>query len=92
MKAVYDQIRTSSSSVEVLLNRNAGTFMRWALAALQRHQEIPVETADELLDQLEDASGEPVELAYSRRHHRGWTTGGRSPSTRPSTSPTSSTA
>jgi three-Cys-motif partner protein len=63
MKAVYDQIRTSSSSVEVLLNFNAATFMRWALAAVQRHKEIPVETADEPLDQLEDASGEPVELA-----------------------------
>lgn len=63
MKAVYDQIRTSSSSIEVLLNFNSGTFMRWALAALQRHQDIPVETADEPLDQLEDASGVPVELA-----------------------------
>ena len=63
MKAVYDQIRTSSSSVEVLLNFNAATFMRWALAAVQRHKEIPVETAEEPLDQLEDASGEPVELA-----------------------------
>jgi three-Cys-motif partner protein len=63
MKAVYDQIRTSSSSVEVLLNFNSATFMRWALAALQRHQDIPAETADEPLDQLEDASGNPVELA-----------------------------
>ncbi|HEU5115125.1 MAG TPA: three-Cys-motif partner protein TcmP, partial [Isosphaeraceae bacterium] len=62
MKAVYYQIRTSSSSVEVLLNFNSATFMRWSLAALQRHQEIPVETEDESLDQLEDASGEPVEL------------------------------
>jgi three-Cys-motif partner protein len=63
MKAVYDQIRTSSSSVEVLLNFNAATFMRWALAALQRYKDIPVETVDEPLDQLEDASGGPVELA-----------------------------
>ena len=63
MKAVYDQIRMSSSSVEVLLNFNAATFMRWALAALQRHQDIPAETTDEPLDQLEDASGGPVELA-----------------------------
>jgi three-Cys-motif partner protein len=63
MKAVYDQIRTSSSSVEVLLNFNSATFMRWALAALQRHQDIPAEMADEPLDQLEDASGGPVELA-----------------------------
>ncbi|QDV36972.1 hypothetical protein ElP_49030 [Tautonia plasticadhaerens] len=63
MKAVYDQIRSSSSSVEVLLNFNSATFMRWALAALQRHQDIPAETADEPLDQLEDASAGPVELA-----------------------------
>lgn len=63
MKAVYDQIRTSSTSVEVLLNFNAATFMRWALAALQRYQDIPSETDDEPLDQIEDASGGPVELA-----------------------------
>ena len=63
MKAVYDRIRTSSSSVEVLLNFNSATFMRWALAALRRHQDIPAETADEPLDQLEDSSGGPVELA-----------------------------
>jgi three-Cys-motif partner protein len=63
MKAVYDQIRTSSSSVEVLLNFNSATFMRWALAALQRYHEIPAEADDEPLDQLEDASGGPVELA-----------------------------
>jgi three-Cys-motif partner protein len=63
MKAVYDQIRMSSSSVEVLLNFNAATFMRWALAAMQRHKDIPIETADEPLDQLEDDSGDPVELA-----------------------------
>jgi three-Cys-motif partner protein len=63
MKAVYDKIRTSSSSVEVLLNFNSATFMRWALAALQRHQDIPAETAAEPLDQLEDASAGPVELA-----------------------------
>lgn len=63
MKAVYDQIRNSSTSVEVLLNFNAATFMRWALAAVKRHQDIPAETAEEPLDQLEDASGGPVELA-----------------------------
>ncbi len=63
MKAVYDQIRTSSSSVEVLLNFNSATFMRWALAALQRHQDIPAVNADEPLDQLEDDSCGPVELA-----------------------------
>jgi three-Cys-motif partner protein len=62
MKEVYDQIRASSSSVEVLLNFNSAAFMRWALAALQRLKEIPIETLDEPLDQLEDASDEPVEL------------------------------
>lgn len=63
MKAVYDQIRSSSSSIEVLLNFNSATFMRWALAAMQRYQDIPTETADEPLDQLEDTSDSPVELA-----------------------------
>jgi hypothetical protein len=63
MKAVYDKIRTSSSSVEVLLNFNSAMFMRWALATLQRHQDIPAETAAEPLDQLEDASAGPLELA-----------------------------
>ena len=62
MKAVYDQIRKSSSSVEVLLNFNSATFMRWALAALRRHQGIPVATEDEALDQIEDQPSEPVEL------------------------------
>ena len=47
----------------MLLNFNSATFMRWALAALQRHQDIPAETTEEPLDQLEDASGGPVELA-----------------------------
>ncbi len=63
MKAVYSLIRTSSSSVEVLLNFNTATFMRWALAAVQRHREIPTDTTDELLDQMEEPTGKPVELA-----------------------------
>jgi len=40
LKTVYDQIHRSRSSVEVLLNFNVVTFMRWALAALTRHPEI----------------------------------------------------
>jgi three-Cys-motif partner protein len=63
MKAVYDQIRLSSMSIEVLINFNAAAFMRWALAAVKRHQDIPAETADEPLDQLEEATEGPVELA-----------------------------
>ncbi|MDB5350669.1 MAG: hypothetical protein JWN86_1916 [Planctomycetota bacterium] len=62
ISAVYDQIHKARSSVEVLINFNAATFMRWALAALQRHQDIPVSTAEELVDQLEDASSGALEL------------------------------
>lgn len=40
LKAVYDQIFRYGASVEVLLNFNVVTFMRWALAALKRHAEI----------------------------------------------------
>ena len=40
MKAVYDQIRRVSASVEVLLNFNVVTFMRWALAAVKRQVEF----------------------------------------------------
>jgi three-Cys-motif partner protein len=62
MKAVYDQIRTSSASVEVLLNLNADAFMRWALPALQRSQDVPDEVDDEEFSQPEDTSRETVEL------------------------------
>ena len=41
LKAVYDQIRKSDSSVEVLLNFNVAIFMRWALAALKRWESMP---------------------------------------------------
>lgn len=44
MNRVYRQITRSRSSVEILLNLNVAIFMRWALAALQRHAEIPVES------------------------------------------------
>jgi len=43
MKEVYDQIRKSSASVELLLNLNVATFMRWGLAALKRKEELPSE-------------------------------------------------
>jgi three-Cys-motif partner protein len=42
MQKVYQQIKEAGSSVEVLLNFNVPIFMRWALAALKRHEEIPV--------------------------------------------------
>jgi three-Cys-motif partner protein len=60
MKEVYDQIRAASSSVELLLNLNSPTFMRWALAALKRHQDI-IPASDEA-DYLADDPTERVEL------------------------------
>ncbi|MFO7903156.1 MAG: three-Cys-motif partner protein TcmP [Planctomycetota bacterium] len=60
MKRVYDHIRTSSSSVEVLLNFNVAIFMRWALAALQRHSEIPEDGGE--IEGLADDPCESVEI------------------------------
>lgn len=61
MEAVFNEIRESSSSVEILLNFNVVIFMRWALAALKRFDELPadddVETfADRLNDNVERAT------------------------------------
>jgi three-Cys-motif partner protein len=63
MKEVYDQIRKASASVELLLNLNVPTFMRWALAALKRQEEVPSEAADGEADYLADDPSERVELA-----------------------------
>ncbi len=41
MKRVFDQVRASSSSVEVLMNFNVAIFMRWALAAVRRWEDLP---------------------------------------------------
>lgn len=58
MKSVYDQIRSSSSSVEVLMNFNVAIFMRWALAALKRNSEMPDEEA---VESMADDPNESVE-------------------------------
>lgn len=58
MKSVYDHVRKSSSSVEVLLNFNVAIFMRWALAALKRTNEMPEEEA---VESLADDPNESVE-------------------------------
>lgn len=62
MKAVYDQIRRASASVELLLNFNVVTFMRWGLAAVRRQAELPQEAATEA-DYLADDPAEGVEMA-----------------------------
>lgn len=63
MKEVYDQIHKASASVELLLNLNVPTFMRWALAALTRQKEVPGEATDGEADYLADDPSERVELA-----------------------------
>lgn len=63
MKAVYDQIRRASASVEVLLNLNVATFMRWGLAALKRYSDLPGKTDDPEPDFQADDPCENVEMA-----------------------------
>ena len=63
MRSVYDQIRRASSSVEVLLNFNVATFMRWGLAALKRHSEIPSDIDDQEPDYQADDPCENVEMS-----------------------------
>ncbi|MCE9568044.1 MAG: three-Cys-motif partner protein TcmP [Planctomycetes bacterium] len=62
MKEVYDQIRQASASVELLLNFNVVTFMRWGLAAVKRQSEFPLELGAEA-DALADDPAESVEMA-----------------------------
>ncbi|MHB8860908.1 MAG: three-Cys-motif partner protein TcmP [Pirellulaceae bacterium] len=59
MKQVFDQIQQASASVEILLNFNVVIFMRWALAALQRHPQLPDE---EESDHGMDDPNEAVEV------------------------------
>jgi len=59
MKRVFDQIHSAGASVEVLLNFNVVIFMRWALAALQRH---PPTADDEGSDHGADDPHEVVEV------------------------------
>ena len=66
MKAVYDQIRRASASVEILLNLNVATFMRWALAALKakrKADEVAEAIDPEEADYQADDPAEMVELA-----------------------------
>ena len=58
MKSVYDHIRQSSSSVEILMNFNVAIFMRWALAALKRLSESP-DASD--METMADDPNESVE-------------------------------
>jgi three-Cys-motif partner protein len=65
MKAVYDQIRRASASVELLLNLNVATFLRWGLAALKakRMADDLAENADsDEADYQADNPNESVEL------------------------------
>lgn len=61
LKAVYDQVHQSGASVEVLMNLNVATFMRWALAALKRRDDLPDISDEE--DFLADDPEEPVEVS-----------------------------
>ena len=63
MKEVYDQIRKSSASVELLLNLNVATFMRWGLAALKRQEEVPSEATGDEADYQADDPDERIEMA-----------------------------
>ncbi|QDV21104.1 hypothetical protein Pan153_57860 [Gimesia panareensis] len=60
MKKVFDQISKSSSSVEVLMNFNIPIFMRWALAALKRLNEMPDS------EELEPEADDPNETVERR--------------------------
>jgi three-Cys-motif partner protein len=63
MRTVYDQIRDAGASVEVLMNFNVATFMRWALAALTRGEPLLLETYDEEADYQADDPKERLEIA-----------------------------
>lgn len=63
MRAVYDQIHQSSASVELLLNLNVATFMRWALAAVKRHEGRSPDSLDSEADYQADDPTECPELA-----------------------------
>lgn len=63
MKTVYDQIEEAGASVEVLMNFNVATFMRWALAALTRVEDFPFDDKSDEYDFQADDPKEQVELA-----------------------------
>ncbi|WP_442483695.1 three-Cys-motif partner protein TcmP [Aeoliella sp. SH292] len=63
LKAVYEEIQRSRASVEVLMNFNVATFMRWALAALKRIDPLPSDAIGEESDYQADDPEERVEIA-----------------------------
>lgn len=63
LKSVYEQIQHSGASVEVLMNFNVATFMRWALAAIKRVEPLPSDATGEESDYQADDPNEPVEIA-----------------------------
>jgi len=63
MNSVYEQIRKSSASVELLLNLNVATFMRWALAAFKRHDQLPEEATNSDADYQADDPMESIEMS-----------------------------
>jgi three-Cys-motif partner protein len=63
LKAVYDQINEAGASVEVLMNFNVATLMRWALAALKRVEDLPVDATNEDADYQADDPNERLEIA-----------------------------
>jgi len=58
MQRVFDQVRSSSSSVEILMNFNVAIFMRWALAAVKRLEGVP---NDDDIESFADNPKESVE-------------------------------
>src|SRR5262249_9287456 len=63
MKRVYDHIRNSSASVEVLMNFNVATLMRWALALLKKQADLPEEATSSEADYQADDPTELLERA-----------------------------
>ncbi|HSZ59425.1 MAG TPA: three-Cys-motif partner protein TcmP [Tepidisphaeraceae bacterium] len=65
MQRVYRQIQNAGTSVEVLINFNAATFMRWGLAAMKRLRQIDDAEIPEEEDEPygADDPAESVELA-----------------------------
>ncbi len=61
LNSVYQQIRKEGASVEVLMNFNVATFMRWALAALKRV--VPVDATSDDPDYQADDPNERLEIA-----------------------------
>lgn len=61
MRRVYEQIQNVGTSVEVLINFNAATFMRWGLAALNRVRQLDVEDVPREEDDEPYGADDPTE-------------------------------